>query len=551
MKKFVKGLLIFILLTLNLIITSCGLPEKKVENAYQALIKLINFDYVVDDLYLPIEIDDVLISYNSYNKEILSDDGKITQSETDQNVELEVIFELDDHKFIKIIEVTIIKEFSEFNEPFLPKDLILLEEMLIQERIGIGLKTEGEVKALIIPIDFVDYRFNNNQIERLDKAFFGTEQDTGWESVKTYYKKSSYDKLSFSGTITEVYQSSKKSSFYTALYNNGEDADYVLIKEALEYLDPKINFADYDLNKDGYIDALYFIYSTPVYYGGSHFFDKNQSDLWWAYVYQYYTDEIELYDGVEAYYYLWAGYDFMDEAFTEEGFTDQQININAATYIHETGHMLGLEDYYDYDDSVGPKGGLGGADMMDYTVGDHTSFSKIMMGWTTPYVASNENFEIKIRPFESSGDVILVTNDWKDSFFDEYFLIDYYTPTGLNEGHAGYWGLFSISGIRIYHVNSVVDPEVGKQKNEDGYFSVFSFNNSDTKNRLISLIEADGNNSIPRTHFADDDDLFQVGQVFGGNVHSNYRFHNKEQINFKIHIVSITPQEATIRIIFN
>ncbi|MCK7485830.1 MAG: hypothetical protein MZU97_10005 [Bacillus subtilis] len=39
---------------------------------------------------------------------------------------------------------------------------------------------------------------------------------------------------------------------------------------------------------------------------------------------------------------------------------------------------MGLEDYYDYDpDGRYNVGGLGSADMMDYTVGDHNPFSKM------------------------------------------------------------------------------------------------------------------------------------------------------------------------------
>lgn len=550
MKKFTRVVRVVVLFTFTLFIASCGFSESKVNQTFEYLLDVVNFDYVNGDLHLPTMIGDVKVEYFSTNTNLLAHDGKVTRSNVDQEVILKITFTYNNESVERQVKVKIIKEIEEFNSPFMPKDMLYLHDKLVSEEVTMGLPANGDVKALVIPIDFPDYRFTSYEVSQIEKAFFGNEADTGWESVNTYYKKASYNQLNITGHVTQVYSSNQNSTYYTNVYNRGDDADYMLIKDALKFLDPIINFDDYDLNDDGYIDALYFIYSTPVYYGDSHFFDKNQSDLWWAYVYQYFTEDYEYYDGVEANYYLWAGYDFIDEAFTYKDNKDSYIRINASTYIHETGHMLGLEDYYDYYENDGPDGGLGGADMMDYNVGDHSSFSKIMMNWTNPIVASSGDYEVKIKPFESSGDVILVTNDWKDSYFDEYFLIDYYTPTGLNAAQAGYNGLFSISGIRIYHVYSIIDSTKGKQYNDNGYYSMFSYNNSDTHFRLISLIEADDDNTIPKTWVAEDGDLFQQGQVFGGNVHADYLYYNRKLIDFIIEVKSITPSEATIRISF-
>ena len=62
------------------------------------------------------------------------------------------------------------------------------------------------------------------------------------------------------------------------------------------------------------------------------------------------------------------------------------IIVDAHTFIHETGHLLGLDDYYDYNDYRGAKGGLYGADMMDNNIGDHGSVNKLLLGWIEPTV---------------------------------------------------------------------------------------------------------------------------------------------------------------------
>ena len=52
---------------------------------------------------------------------------------------------------------------------------------------------------------------------------------------------------------------------------------------------------------------------------------------------------------------------------------------------------------------------------------------------------------------------IMICKNWNGSIFSEYYIIDFYTPTGLNEFCKGYNGLFSISGIRIFHIDAEIE----------------------------------------------------------------------------------------------
>ncbi|MGD9604852.1 MAG: immunoglobulin-like domain-containing protein [Bacilli bacterium] len=456
------------------------------------------------------------------------------------------------NKQVELVQESIIEVINTApQEAFYPESnsVTLLDELLDETGVTVGLPSLNEVNALIIPVDFTDYIFSQTNLDRIELAFLGTSEETGWESVQSYYQKSSYGKVHFNGTILEPFHTNKEASYYSQLYNKGFDADYEIVKRALEFYDSQIDYSLYDQNNDNYIDALYFIYAAPVYYEDV-LFSQNNVDLWWAYVYQYFTDDYEYYDGVEANYYLWAGYDFIDEPLIDETNNMQSVAINASTYIHETGHMFGLEDYYDYNDSVGPDGGLGGADMMDYTVGDHNAFSKMILGWTIPLVVTEKSVTLTLSSFATSGDVIMINPSWEGSYYDEYLLIDFYLPSGLNEAHAGYRGLFSEAGIRIYHVDATIDPNQGSPQNMDGYYSVFSYNNSDTNHKLIKMIEADGDYSIESTNRADNDDLYSVGDIFGKTSYPSYRWHNGDIIDFMIEVISITDTEATIKITY-
>ncbi|MGD9886505.1 MAG: immunoglobulin-like domain-containing protein [Bacilli bacterium] len=436
-------------------------------------------------------------------------------------------------------------------EAFYPSidSLQLLDQLLEETEVTVGLPSLNEVHALIIPVEFTDYRFSDTDLSRIETAFIGTSEQTGWESVQSYYEKSSYGKLDFTATILEPLQTNHQASYYSQLYKRGFDAEYEIIKQALEHYNSQIDYSLFDQNNDNYIDALYFIYSTPVYYEDV-LFSQNNVDLWWAYVYQYFTDDYEYYDGVEANYYLWAGLDFIDEPLVDDGNNPTHISVNASTYIHETGHMLGLEDYYDYNEDIGIDGGLGGADMMDYTVGDHNPFTKIILGWTVPLVVTEQSTTITLSSFSETGDVIMINPSWEDSYYDEYLLIDFFLPNGLNEAHAGYRGLFSEAGVRIFHVDARIDENYGSPLNEDGYYSVFSYNNSDTNHKLIKLIEADGNYSIESTSEASNEDLFSVGDIFGKTSYPNYRWYDGTLIDFTIEIISISETEATIKITY-
>ncbi len=132
--------------------------------------------------------------------------------------------------------------------------------------------------------------------------------------------------------------------------------------------------------------------------------------------------------------FFWASYDFMYGSASDRngkyynGDT-RYATLDTHTFIHEMGHIFGLEDYYDYNNLAKISGGFS---MQDYNVGGHDPFSLITLGWANPIIPT-ESCEITIGDFQSTKDVILISPDTVSSSFDKYILLEYYTPTGLNE----------------------------------------------------------------------------------------------------------------------
>ncbi|MDE6029810.1 MAG: hypothetical protein K2F90_05800 [Clostridiales bacterium] len=426
---------------------------------------------------------------------------------------------------------------------------------------AIGLSAIGKYHALVIPVQFTDDLIEDGELAKLNVAFNGDTQSTGWQSVHSYYYQSSYQKLDITFDIAGYNIAQNKATFtapsgdsayyarQTATdpdtnqkYKNG---DNLLLHEALKYYDDVIDFSDYDYDGDGTLDAVYLIYTADIEY------DSDDS-FYWAYVTWNYEDE--QYDETNVFYYLFAGVDFMIES-VKDGFVDEEyypeisgLIVNASTYIHETGHLLGLDDYYDYDDRSGSNEGLGGADMMDATVGDQNVYSKIMLGWVTPQIVVSTK-TVTIKSSQTQGDAILIPLNFNNSYFCEYLLIDLYSADGLNAMHASASNSYLYDGkdygVRIYHVSS----SIGNGYSTD-YGSFTDNNNTDTSYALIKLVEADGTKKFSNSQgYAADSDLWQAGQKLS-TVFPNYTTNAGKKLNFDISIDSVSAAQATITITY-
>lgn len=416
-------------------------------------------------------------------------------------------------------------------------------------------RSVGNQKIMVVPVKFSNspaYGGDAAVKTTLEKTFFGATEDTGWESLASYYRKSSYGKLNISGEVLAPHVMPYSTSTLEGKAKNDtywDQTHYVL--ESIYNTLPASKLKEYDLNNDGYVDAIFMVYLAPT-----------SGDVFWAY--QYYWNRYPNSAKPTFNTYAWASYTFTDE---HSGYTTSAPD--AHTFIHETGHLLGLEDYYDYDNKTMTSGGI---DMMDFNIIDHNMYSKFVSNWSQPYVPIG-NSDITLRPAESSGDFILLNKNWNGHGYDEYIMIEYYTPTGLNQKDtaSAYGGVksFNIPGVRIYHVDSrllTVHSDSDKRWSDTintvpGLYSEIGPSNTGSQSadktfKLIHLLDAAGRSPKwygSTTSLADNLSLFKTGNKIEINNWQRYlfergTFNDGSEIGFSVEIGAMTAEGVDIKI---
>ncbi len=330
---------------------------------------------------------------------------------------------------------------------------------------------------------------NDDLLERIRVTFTGTDEEMaavgGTISVQSFYEQSSFGHgafdvvmiptwIDFGETATEYVKSSNGAAgvsaaervrtWYIAEYakdNHGE-----LGKDAY-------SLDDLDSDDDGFIDLIWNVYAYP--------YSTTSTDFWWAYV-TYTGNSKGTTKSPNVQTLAWASTNFLAEG---------SNGYESRTFIHETGHTLGMDDYYDYNKEWSPAGGI---DYMDQNVGDHNSYSKFAYGWVNPWVLKEEDLkggkeaEITLRLATTSGDcLVLASPDYNNTAFDEYMMVELVGPYGLcKKDYTTKYG-FTEYGIRVWHVDaratsskSYAEEEVFSTPDEVGQ-NAFDLRNDNSK----------------------------------------------------------------------
>lgn len=519
------------------------------------------------------------------------------------------------------------------------------------EGLGFPCASTGNARVLVVPIEFTDFpaddighyynadldggvakkhtddaathgRGADNAIEDIRKFYFGEPEETTWHSLSSYYKEASYGKLQIKGQVVPYWTKAFVNSLdytpcSTAEFIDGGGNARILLSQIVndiakydynQYTDDDGNhftseskFRQYfDSDHDGYIDLVEGVYSAPfrVQRSTETHTQAEWDDIFWAYcgssggdpstvkpkiskwAFQSYYTAVEGGRQVGTDWRYW----------TCQEIVDGLAKTDAHTVIHESGHGLGLPDYYNTDKQDGKTSGA--VDMMAFNIGDHNSHSKSLLGWVDPVVVTGPT-RVTINSFTTTGDCIYLPyrgyyddgNDVdkknKNTFNTEYIAIELMTPTGVNKADSDYAYMNSypkvpdIAGIKAYHVDSrlaIKDGSSYPYKFVNYTSSIVNVESpkfvthAHTNSPSTTVKNADGTYNFQLQYLYKNKDknpgqitnasLYQQGDVlFDGNLYGDFKMNSGAALGYKVTIESLTwdqanPENASATLLF-
>lgn len=296
--------------------------------------------------------------------------------------------------------------------------------------LGPGRVDYDSFKGLILLVEFSDRQFLRTDANDFYKKM------TSEKDFKGYYDASGTKYTNCDGSVRDYFRDNSMGIFdptfdvvgpvtinYKAKSAKGNDNIYALIKAALNTVNGDVNYADYDLNKDGTVDMVYFIfagYGSYVTGNDSNYVWPHASDLSWYSAYSGLR-----YDGMKFGRYA-CSVEIQD---LESQAASHQILDGIGTMCHEFSHVLGLADHYDtdYEDSGGDAIHpgtwdvmAGGADMNDgYTPVGYNSYERYSLGFASAQPLDVEG-QYTLEPFNTSNQFYLLkTGATREKFYIE------------------------------------------------------------------------------------------------------------------------------------
>jgi immune inhibitor A len=296
---------------------------------------------------------------------------------------------------------------------------------------------DEDLNMIVILVDFTDHGANTEPVT-FDSLLFGEHTGT----VRDYYEHASYGNLTLVTLNMPSALGWQQAPHSYSYYVDGQNGfgSYPhnaqrLAEDAVNLVNPYVDFSQYDNDGDGYVDALFIVHTGP----GAEL-TGNDNDIW-SHKWQMHTPATV--DGVVASVYS-----------MEPEFWQHAGDMTCGVYAHEMGHaVFGLPDLYDYDyDSEGlgkwslmAGGSWNGA--LGATPSCPDAWSKVFMGFVTPTILTSNLPNASIPQVEVEPVIYRLWTDGMQS--NEYFLVENRQQTLYDQAIPG-------NGLVVYHVDDAV-----------------------------------------------------------------------------------------------
>jgi M6 family metalloprotease-like protein len=313
----------------------------------------------------------------------------------------------------------------------------------------------GSPRALVILVNFSDNVFKTPSPQvaftnLLNQDGYSANGGTG--SARDYFMASTYGKFAPTFDVVGPFTLANNIAYYGANASNGDDgkAEY-MIAEACAAANASVDFANYDVDNDGYVDNVF------VYYAGYNEAEGASANTIWPH-------RFDLYSGGYPNNRIFDGKTVNNYACTSElkGASGTSM-CGVGTFCHEFGHVLGLVDYYHTTES---KTTLETWDIMDggaYNNSGRTPplysvYDRFFLGYLTPQQYSfgasltlNPLYQGKTQPTDTKNQAFLFSAtthnlNGANPSPKEFFMVEYRKKTG--------WDAYlPAEGMLIWHID--------------------------------------------------------------------------------------------------
>ncbi len=310
---------------------------------------------------------------------------------------------------------------------------------------------QGILRVIVVLVDFSDKAFTHTKKQFQDLFFSEGVLATG--SVKEYYKEVTNGKVNIAGEVVGPYRMPKT----LAAYAHGESGvgdslpnARTLAHDAAKAANNAVNFAQYDNDHDGYVDAFVVIHAGR---GGEE--TGKGGDIW---SHKWVLPNVYNADGTHLYAYLTVP-------------EDCKLGVCA----HELGHLLfGFPDLYDVDytsEGIGDWCLMAGGSWNNggLTPAHPCGWCKAQQNWVNTITLSSNKKNVSIQDVKDSKTIYRL---WKEgSSGNEYFLAENRTKKKYDKFLPG-------EGLLIYHIDDAID------------------SNSNELHYKVALLQADGKRQL-------------------------------------------------------